>query len=237
MNSTQLPEYTKHPSEINQIFDVIAPKYDFLNKFLSFKRDDGWRRKAVRQSVEPWMNSVLDIGTGSGVFLYDITRFHPFEKAVGADFSKEMLKQAEQRLGNKAKLDVVELPKLPYEDDQFDLISSAFVLRSIADLDSLFQESYRVLSSKGKFVILELTRPTSWWMKALYFPYLNIYLPFVGRFFSGSWNAYKFLSSSIQKFYGVSELEQKIKDAGFKKVNTKSFTFGICTMIIAEKTV
>jgi len=235
MPSSQIKSYSKSAEEINHIFDEIAPKYDFLNKLLSFKQDKLWRKKAVQLSVNENVSSILDVGTGSGVFLEDFVNQHSFKKAIGIDFSEQMLKQAKKRLGERASFERVEIPNLPYEKESFDLVSCAFVLRSISDLDLYFQESFRVLKPGGKLVVLELTRPTAWWMKLLYFPYLNIYLPLIGALFSGSSKAYRFLSTSIQKFYNISQVTSKLKQSGFSDVKPHSLTFGICNLIIAEK--
>ncbi|MBI4398723.1 MAG: class I SAM-dependent methyltransferase [Candidatus Omnitrophica bacterium] len=119
---------------------------------------------------------------------------------------------------------------------QFDIASSAFVLRSISNLPDFFKEVFSVIKPGGKFVILELTRPKPVLMRWLYFCYLNFYLPCVGRFLSGSRNAYQFLSGSIQQFPEISEIQTMLESSGFGKVKIHSLDLGICTLFIAEKT-
>ncbi|MBI4970318.1 MAG: ubiquinone/menaquinone biosynthesis methyltransferase [Candidatus Omnitrophica bacterium] len=231
----KMPTYARPQQEIRSIFDRIAGKYDFLNSFLSFRQDKSWREKAVRKSLTRKEKSILDIGTGSGVFLEEFLNQHSFERAIGIDISPEMLTLARRRLGSRATLLLSEGPELPFHPSEFDIVSTAFVLRSLTDILAFFKEAHRVLSPGGRFVILELTRPTKPAMKMLYHSYLNWYLPLVGRIFSGSREAYQFLSSSIQKFYAVGEYVDFLKLAGFETIHIHSMTGGVCTLVIAEK--
>ena len=235
MVTSEVPAYSRPPQEIKGIFDTIASKYDFLNSFLSFNQDKSWRRQAVQQSLKGSEKSLLDIGTGSGAFLEEFLRQHSFLCAVGMDISPEMLTLARRRLGSRAKLILSEGPAIPFQKNEFDLVSTAFVLRSISDILAFFKEVYRVLQPGGRFAILELTRPEKPMMKMLYQTYLKFYLPVVGKLFSGSANAYQFLSSSIQKFYDVGECVDLLKMAGFNPIHIHSMTGGICTLVIAEK--
>lgn len=229
------PLYSRPPEEIRNIFDRIAPRYDFLNSFLSFNQDKRWRRNAVRQSITGTEKSILDIGTGSGAFLEEFLHQHTFKRAVGVDVSTEMIALARRRLGSKAELLVAQVPNLPFEKGEFDLVCAAFVLRSVTDILVFFKEVERVLKPNGKFVMLELTRPANPILRMFYLPYLKFYLPLVGKFVSGSWNAYRFLSQSIQKFYEVGEWIDFVKWAGFPKIKIHFLTGGICTLMIAQK--
>ena len=233
--SVETPAYSRPQEEIKSIFDRIASRYDFLNGFLSFQRDKSWRKRAVQKSLNGNEKSILDIGTGSGVFLEEFLNQHSFTRAVGLDISPEMLTLARRRLGSKATLLLSEGPQLPFQGSEFEIVSTAFVLRSLPDILAFFKEIYRVLRPGGRLVILELTRPSKPAMKVLYHSYLNWYLPVIGRLFSGSQDAYKFLSSSIQKFYEVGETVEFLKLAGFNSVHIHSLTGGICTLVIAEK--
>jgi len=235
LSTPQTAEYSRPPREIRNIFDQIASRYDFLNSFLSFNQDKSWRKKAVELSLRGSEKSILDIGTGSGAFLDEFLRRHTFGEAVGIDLSPEMLTLARRRLGSKAILLLSEGPRLSFQKDEFDIASSAFVLRSISDILPFFKEVYRVLRPGGRFVILELTRPDQSLMKMLYRFYLKWYLPLAGRLFSGSRNAYQFLSNSIQKFYEVGEYVNFLKQAGFNPIQVHSMTGGVCTLVIAEK--
>ena len=160
---------------------------------------------------------------------------HPFERAIGLDISEEMIREARKRLGNKAQWLMAQGEALPFENGQFDIVSSAFVLRSISNLPGLFYEIQRVLKPKGRFVLLELTRPKRTVLRLLYQIYLKAYLPLIGKIFSGSWHAYQFLASSIQKFYEVDEYVSLLKEAGLSPLLVRPMTFGVCTLVIAEK--
>lgn len=226
---------SKSLGEIKTMFDRVASKYDFSNTFLSLNQDKVWRKTAVRKSINGSEKSILDIGTGTGALLEVFLREHSFDRAVGIDLSSKMLALAKKRLGEQATLLVSEGAGLPFHKSDFDIVSCAFVLRSISDIPSFFKEVYQVLKLQGKFVCLELTRPSNPVMKLLYEPYVKWYLPCAGKLITGNWNAYEFLSTSIQKFYDRGACVNFLTQAGFNTVKIHSLTGGICTLVIAEK--
>jgi len=219
------------------IFSRIAPRYDFLNGFLSFGRDKIWRKWAVRQALEGRETSILDVGTGTGRFLDAFLKKQRFEKKCGMDFCGEMLTRAKQSGKNSSVLwiEADAAAGIPFYGASFDLISAAFMLRSISGLEPFFREAFRVLKGGGKLVLLELTRPRSWWLKRLYSVYLKGYLPAAGALFSGSRQAYSFLSDSIRQFYPPDEIRTKLEEAGFSGVGIFSCSGGIVTLISGVK--
>lgn len=110
---------------IREAFDSIAPKYDFLNTLLSFKLDEGWRRQSRDLTLEPSQQSILDLGIGSGKFLGSFLEVRPWKKAVGLDFSENMLSIARKNLPKEVTLVQGDFHNLPFSASEFDLVISA----------------------------------------------------------------------------------------------------------------
>ncbi|MBI3313958.1 MAG: ubiquinone/menaquinone biosynthesis methyltransferase [Candidatus Omnitrophica bacterium] len=233
MSSTSFASPPK--GDIQRIFDSIAFRYDFLNTFLSLKLDDMWRRRSRDLMLEGCERSILDLGVGTGKFLQSFLSVKSFDRAVGLDFSAGMLEEARRHLPASVELVNADFHNLPFEDRGFDLVISAFTLRSVKEMPHFLAEVYRILKPEGKAGFLCLTRPKSIFWKILYYPYLNFYLPVVGRLLSGNWNAYRFLSESIQTFQDPSQTKTMMADAGFRDVRIHAFTFGAATLILGKK--
>ena len=220
---------------IQKIFDGIAVRYDRINTLLSFRLDGVWRRKACRLILEGGERSILDLGVGTGKFLKEFLKKKSWEKAVGVDFSRQMLMRAEKGVLAGCDLVQADIHDLPFENGSFDLVVSSFTLRSVKDREHFFREVRRILSSHGKAAFLCLTRPSSIWGWILYAPYLRFYLPFIGGFFSKNREAYRFLSESIQTFPVPQEIGSQLETLGFRHVSIFPFTFGISTLMLARK--
>lgn len=232
MSTTDLASPDK--AEIRRIFDTIAFRYDFLNSFLSLRLDEVWRRRALRLVLDGSESSILDLGTGTGKFLELFLRQRKWQKAWGIDFSARMLAQARHRLPPHVVLVRADFHDLPILPGQFDLVVGAFTLRSVKDMSRFLAGVFDILSPKGKAAFLCLTRPKGM-IRFLYSLYLKCYLPFVGCFVSGDHRAYQFLSKSIQAFQDPEVTAGMMKAAGFSQVLIRRFTFGVATLIIAQK--
>ena len=220
---------------IREAFDSIAPKYDFLNTVLSFKLDEAWRCRARDLVLESSHQTILDLGTGSGKFLQCFLGARPWKKTVGLDFSSNMLSLARKNLPANVTLVQGDFHQLPFGDSEFNLIVSAFTLRSVKDMVSFLSQVYKILTPGGKAAFLCLTRPSAWWAKLLFYPYLKIYLPIVGWIFSGRLNAYQFLSESIASFQEPAKTAAEMRDTGFTDIQIHAFTFGAATLIVGRK--
>lgn len=219
---------------IQKYFDSIAGRYDFLNNFLSFRLDENWRVRARKIVSEPHQQAILDLGTGTGKFLIEFAKQKTWQRMAGLDFSSGMLEEARKHLPS-AELVAGDFHKLPFEKESFDLIVSAFTLRSVQDVPVFLKEVYRLLKANGRAGFLCLTRPRNFFWKLLYYPYLKIYLPLVGGFFTGNKEAYKFLSESIMAFQSPEQTALMMKEAGFENVSTHAFSMGMATLITGKK--
>lgn len=226
--------------KIKSLFDNIAPDYDKLNHILSLNIDKGWRKKAVREIVdesEPLY--VLDVACGTGDFTIEIAKKAAVGSCVtGIDLSEEMMKVGRTKIkaaGVDAVLEFGDCEALTYIDESFDRISVGFGVRNFEHLSVGLKEMCRVLKKGGKLVILELSVPSNpviRWCYKLYF--LNI-LPMIGGAVSGNRGAYKYLPASVLHFPAPDKFIAMMKDAGFKEVEHKAFTFGVCRMYVGIK--
>lgn len=220
---------------IREAFDSIAPKYDFLNTVLSFHLDEAWRRKSRELVLEPSQQTLLDLGTGSGKFLDCFLACRKWRKAVGLDFSSKMLEVARKNLPQEVALVQGDFHDLPFGTAEFDLVVSAFTLRSVKDMPRFLGQVFKILTPGGRAAFLCLTRPKAWWCKLLFYPYLKLYLPLVGWIFSGKLSAYQFLSESVASFQEPEKTAAEMRDTGFTELQVHAFTFGSATLILGRK--
>lgn len=229
-----MPVTAPESRQIRGYFDTIAFRYDFLNHFLSFRLDEIWRRKAMKQVLEPHQEAVLDLGIGTGKFLELFSKQRTWKRLAGLDFSTGMLKEA-RRVLPRAELVSADFLALPFSQRTFDVVISAFTLRSVKNMPLFLSEIFRVLRPKGRTALLCLTRPTNPFWKILYYPYLKFYLPLIGGLFSGNKEAYEFLSSSIMTFQDPEKTAAMMKEAGFSQVKLTYFSMGMATLLTGTK--
>jgi len=230
---------TPSPSAIQQLFSKIAPKYDLLNRVLSFGLDKRWRRVSVKTSMRPSDLSLLDVGTGSGKFIKEFCNQHRFSKVLGIDFCEELLDKARREVGTRPEVELRngDLLEIDLEGERYDIVSASFVLRSIENqLTNFFKKAFLLLNPQGgRLVILELTRPTNPLLRFLFWIYLKCYLPLIGKLLSGSGSAYQFLSNSILHFKEREQISDLLHQVGFSQVTICNLSGGIATLFIAER--
>ena len=234
MSTTDTLTTSPESKTIRQFFDSIAVRYDFLNRLLSFRLDDGWRKKARDIILDRPYENLLDLGVGTGKFMEIFLQKRSWKRRVGLDFSSEMLQTARRHLPAPGYVNA-DFLSLPFKPNSFDLVISAFTLRSVKDMSRFLGEIYALLQGNGKAAFLCLTRPRNAFFKILYYPYLKIYLPLMGGLISGNSRAYQFLSESILHFQAPEETAAMMSEAGFRDIQIHPFTFGSATLITGKK--
>ena len=229
------PEGVKDPQAasraIREMFTAIAPRYDLLNHLLSANVDKLWWRRTARNFAAILARRdahVLDLCCGTGDMAYALRRQGSDCQITGADFSHAMLVRASGKSEQSQNMRWIEADalRLPFPDESFDLVTSAFGFRNLADYDAGLREIRRVLKPGGECGILEFSEPGG--MKGkLYSLYFKHVLPSVGRFISGSAGAYSYLPASVHRFPQPDELLQRMRVAGFREATWKPYTFGI----------
>lgn len=218
---------------IQNMFDNIADKYDFLNGILSFALDDKWRKKAIKLANIQDNHKVLDLACGTGDMTIEIKKQHPLCHVYGADFSINMLHHCRKKVP-ACSLSAADAHNLPFKDNSFDSLTIAFGFRNVTDKLKGLSEFRRVIKPGGKVCILELTRPENFVTDFFYKIYFMYILPLIGGIFSSK-KAYKYLPESVYNFPKRKEYKQLIEDAGFKNITFKSLVFGAVTIAVMEK--
>ena len=225
---------------VKDIFSSITKKYDFLNRFLSFRQDITWRKKAVKKMRFFKTYKLLDIATGTGDLAIDAVNIHLNIKAIGLDFVQDMVdygnvKIKDQNLKNRVVLKWGDATDIDYENNTFDVAAMAFGIRNIPDKIKALTEMRRVIQPEGQILILELTTPNPSLFKSVYNFYLNGILPKIAKRFAANPAAYEYLADSIMNFPTRSEFISLLNSIGFKNVEAVPLSLGICTLYIANK--
>jgi demethylmenaquinone methyltransferase / 2-methoxy-6-polyprenyl-1,4-benzoquinol methylase len=226
--------------QVAKMFDNIAWKYDFLNRFLSLGIDRRWRKKAIRRLVRDKPAHIIDVATGTGDVAIEIAKQLPDSKVTGVDIANKMLDIGRKKLEKKGLSDRIELKygdseALEAEDNTYDAATVAFGVRNFENLEKGLTEIYRVLKPGGKVVILEFSKPRMFPLKQGFNLYFKYILPFVGKITSKDPKAYKYLYESVQVFPDYERFEHVLQDRGFKNTNYKILTAGICCIYEGEK--
>lgn len=227
-------------SQVEAMFDNIAPTYDKLNHHLSWDIDRYWRNKAIRMMASAKPQTILDIATGTGDFaILAAQKLRP-QTVTGADISEGMMAIGREKVRERGLQDVITFKKedcthLSFPDNTFDAVTAAFGIRNFQDLEQGLREMQRVLKPGGLFCVLELTTPVSFPMRQLFHIYSHTFLPLYGRLISKDQSAYTYLTKTIEAFPQGETMMQILRKAGFSKTTFRRLTFGICTMYIAYK--
>ncbi|HAH22885.1 MAG TPA: bifunctional demethylmenaquinone methyltransferase/2-methoxy-6-polyprenyl-1,4-benzoquinol methylase UbiE [Prolixibacteraceae bacterium] len=230
----------KHKKQqVEQMFDNIAPRYDFLNHFLSLGIDKIWRKKAIRILSDYKTDVLLDVATGTGDFAIAALKLNP-SKIVAFDLSEQMLNVGRIKAEKLGLSDSIKFVKgdseaMPFSDRQFDAITVAFGVRNFENLEKGLKEFHRVLKPNGVAVILEFSKPKYFPFKQFYLFYFFTILPLVGRLISKDPSAYSYLPESVMAFPDDQKFLSVLKSCGFSKSRQKRLTFGIATIYIAQK--
>lgn len=237
-NETAPPPAPGGPGERNRqiqtMFGRIVPRYDRLNRLMSFGMDAGWRRLAA-EAVEPAGKRVLDLGTGTGDLARELAR-RGAAAVVGADFTPAMLTVASHRYGGGPYAWLAaDGHRLPLRDASFDALTNAFVLRNLVDLPATLAEMARVLRPGGRLACLDMTQPPPGPFAALYRLYFNMLLPPVAGWLSGDRAAYRYLPASLQGFPDAEALAGRIGAAGFRDVRYRRLGGGAVALHTAVR--
>lgn len=225
-------------SQVEDMFDNIAPKYDLLNHVLSMKIDVLWRNKLVRWMKNDNPLEVLDVATGTGDLAITIEK-GTGSKVVGLDLSQQMLnvgviKIKKLKLDGKISMQKGDAENLPFEDNRFDAVSVAFGVRNFENLTKGLAELRRVVKDNKSVYILEFSKVEGF-MGPFYMFYFKNILPAIGRLVSKDNRAYTYLPDSVNAFPFGEKMKQILLDTGFKKVEYKKLSLGIATIYKATK--
>ncbi|MDY0084065.1 MAG: bifunctional demethylmenaquinone methyltransferase/2-methoxy-6-polyprenyl-1,4-benzoquinol methylase UbiE [Ignavibacteriaceae bacterium] len=222
-------------TQVKNMFDNIAGRYDFLNHFLSFGLDIYWRKKTLKLTGLNSDSILLDVACGTGDVAIEAKKLS-VQKIYGADFSNNMLKLFEKKSDwIKGHLVQMVAENIPFKDETVTNITVAFGVRNFYDIQEGFNSFYRILKPNGKATIIEFRMPSNKILKTIYKFYFKKILPFLGGIISGNKTAYTYLPDSVEEFDEKINLEKLLINSGFSEIQKYNFTFGTVEVVIATK--
>jgi demethylmenaquinone methyltransferase / 2-methoxy-6-polyprenyl-1,4-benzoquinol methylase len=223
-----LPSGADKVTAVRRMFDAIAPRYDLVNRIMTFGMDVRWRRKAVASLGIRTDALLLDVACGTGDFCKEAERTG--RHAIGLDMSMGMLAAAR----TASPLVQGDALRTPFGDGRFDAITCGFALRNVADVKELFVEFARVLRSGGRIAVLEVSQPEARLPRAAHSFYFRRVVPLIGGVLSNR-AAYSYLPASTAYLPSRGALIELIQSAGFPDAATRQVGFGAAQIITGTK--
>ena len=220
---------------VREMFTRVAPRYDLLNHLLSFNIDRLWRGRVARRFravLSRPDGRVLDLCCGTGDLALALGGNGP-ASVIGADFCHPMMERAARKFGQAGMpvlLVEADALRLPFPDASFDLVTSAFGFRNLADYEAGLREMLRLLRPGGQAGVLEFAEPPGRLLGPLYGFYFRHILPKVGGAISGDSGAYTYLPASVERFPSPEELAEWMRETGFREVEFERFTGGVACL-------
>jgi demethylmenaquinone methyltransferase / 2-methoxy-6-polyprenyl-1,4-benzoquinol methylase len=226
--------------QVAGMFDDIAHRYDFLNRFLSGGLDMRWRKKALGYLTGLQPKKILDVATGTADVAIMASGLLKPTSITGIDISEGMLAIGRKKVNKLGLQNTIELLKgdsetINFKDQSFDAVTVAFGVRNFQNLEKGLSEILRVLKPGGRLVVLEFSKPRIPLVKSFYNLYMKTVTPNMGKLFSKNRGAYQYLDESIRKFPEGQDFVNILDNLGFINTQYKPLSLGICSIYCAEK--
>jgi demethylmenaquinone methyltransferase/2-methoxy-6-polyprenyl-1,4-benzoquinol methylase len=225
---------------VSDIFATLHARYDFLNRFLSVRRDVAGRRAAVRRMRFHHTHALLDVAAGTADLSLEAARSHPAISITGVDFSPRMLevgrvKLRRRGLEGRVTLREADALHLPFPDSSFDVAAIAFGMRNIPDMQRALREMTRVTVPGGQVMVLEMTFAPAPLLRGVYRAYLTRILPVIAAPFTANAAAYSYLQDSILHFPSPAALAARMREAGLTETRYHALSNGIAYLHVGKK--
>ena len=224
---------------VRAMFAEIAPSYDRLNHLLSINIDKRWRRFTVenlRDLLDKPGAIALDICCGTADLTLELEQH---ARVIGCDFCHPMLVIGNDKIAGRkagrAALAEGDALRLPFEDSSFDVITVAFGLRNLEDVEGGLREMHRLLKPGGRVAILEFSTPVIPVFRQIFDFYFHHLLPRIGGIISGSKGAYSYLPQSVRSFPSQKRLADMMRSVGYDNVRYHNLSAGIAALHLGEK--
>jgi demethylmenaquinone methyltransferase/2-methoxy-6-polyprenyl-1,4-benzoquinol methylase len=228
-----LPGEARRGSAVRAMFDRIAPRYDLLNRVMTFQVDQAWRRRLLRDLAPRAGETLLDLCAGT-MDVADLARRRASGlRVVGADFSLQMLRRGVEKTGLPAAQ--ADAMALPFGAARFDLATVTFGMRNLDSYQVGLSELARVLRPGGRLGVLEFFRSESAGSRLVHGAYNRLALPVLGRILSPDPEAYRYLVASMERFASRPEFEAAAGRAGFREVRGETLFPGVCGLVTAVR--
>lgn len=226
--SVELPQGDDKRRAVRGLFDTISPRYDLVNRVMTFGMDVGWRRRAVDELRLPGRSLIVDLACGTGDFCRELARrgYRP----VGFDFSHGMLVNAR----TDAPLVEADILRLPLVDASVDGVTCGFALRNVVSLQALFDELGRVVRPGGRIALLDASRPDNAVVRAGHSVYFNRAVPMIGGLISDR-DAYAYLPKSMAYLPAPEEMVRTLVGAGFPDAERAQLSGGLTQLFTGTR--
>jgi demethylmenaquinone methyltransferase/2-methoxy-6-polyprenyl-1,4-benzoquinol methylase len=226
--------------QVARMFDQIAGRYDFMNRFLSAGIDISWRKKMLKQLKSSNPQIMLDVATGTADVAIMAEEILKPRKIIGIDISDGMLQLGREKLKNRHLEHVIELQNgdseaIMFPDDTFDAVTVAFGVRNFEHLETGLSEILRVLKPGGKLSVLEFSKPNLPGIEQLYNLYLGIVAPGIAKMVAKNKEAYAYLNDSVKAFPEGKTFTDIMGKTGYKEIICRRLSLGICSIYSGQK--
>ena len=227
-DTEQLPEGEDKVRAVRQMFDAIAPRYDMVNRIMTFRLDVRWRKKAVRMLALPGGSTVIDLAAGTGDLCIDLTNAgaHP----ISFDLSYGML-VADRSGSPRVQADIL---RLPLPDHSVDGATCGFALRNLRELPAFFTELARVVRPGGRIALLDVGVPKNRFIRWGNNIYFGKVVPRIGAALSDG-AAYRYLPKSVAYLPSASEMVSMLRNAGFTDAAHHQLTGGLTQLMVGTR--
>jgi len=229
--SSILPSIESKSSYVREMFDRIAPRYDLMNRIMTFGLDQRWRQRLVAELELAPGARVMDLATGTGDLIFVARRYGA--RTVGVDLAGVMLEQAARR-GAGPELLQADGSALPFATASFDAITCGFAVRNFTHLDAVLRECARILRPGGRLGLLEVDEPRSALLRSLHGIYFRGVVPVIGGWLSDR-EAYRYLPESTAFLPPEAEFRALLQQAGFTDVRKQQRLLGAVQSIHATR--
>ena len=228
---------------LQKMFNQVPASYDFLNRLLTLRLDEFWRKKAVKKVLAEHPGKVLDLGTGTGDLAVRVARKNNAIQVTGYDFSAPMLDVAKKK-ASKYRLKNIQFvegdaAEMPFDENAFDVVGISFAFRNITfknpNTDLYLKEVFRTLKPGGKFIIVESSQPKNKMIRLGFHAYLQYIVSGLGGRISKSKGAYHYLAYSAKNFYTRDELTDLLESHGFENTWHHPMLFGAAAVTTTTK--
>ena len=226
--------------QVRSMFDRIAPRYDFMNRFLSMGIDKSWRKKAIQSFRADQPQVLLDVATGSGYMAIMAARLLKPSNIIGIDISEKMLEAGREKIkkektGTKIELYSGDGETINFGENTFDGVMVAFGVRNFENLEKGLSEIWRVLKPGAQLVVLEFSKPRLPGVRQVYNWYMGVLAPQMAKWFRQNKKAYQYLNESAKAFPDRQDFVEILKQTGYTQTVCKPLSLGICCIYRGRK--
>ncbi|HUN21559.1 MAG TPA: ubiquinone/menaquinone biosynthesis methyltransferase [Anaerolineales bacterium] len=227
---------TERARYVQGMFSRIAGRYDLMNRLMTFGQDMHWRKLLLDKAQLPVQGKLLDLGSGTGDIAFAALERTPLSLCIAADFTEEMMRVGQLRpTGDQVCWAGNDALNLPYLANQFDAVTSGFMMRNVIDVNRALSEQYRVLKPGGWIVCLDTTPPAKNLLRPFISFHMHVVIPTLGKLLTGASDAYTYLPDTTEGFLSAEKLAERLTTVGFQKVGYQRLNFGTIALHWGQK--